>query len=215
MEIVVYTMQHYDEVTALMHRTPGVSLRDAPPFALVALLTGFSNTALPGAPLPLALDPVGALGCSLLTSSEVVTSTSADGAGRATVRFQVPSTPGVRGLRAYQQFVVVDAAANALGLVFTQGASSEIARWYATAASCRRPASASSCARVAHAGWNLSRSGSCSPAINTSPASGPSTRATAAARATRAPSVGATVLSASVRWRTPAQSMLPVRRRAA
>jgi len=29
MQIIVYTMAHYDEVTALMQRTPGVSLSDA------------------------------------------------------------------------------------------------------------------------------------------------------------------------------------------
>lgn len=29
MDIIVYTMDRYDEVTALMRRTPGVSLRDA------------------------------------------------------------------------------------------------------------------------------------------------------------------------------------------
>jgi ribosomal protein S18 acetylase RimI-like enzyme len=28
-QIIVYTMAHYDEVTALMRRTPGMSLRDA------------------------------------------------------------------------------------------------------------------------------------------------------------------------------------------
>ena len=29
MQLILYTMAHYDEVTALMRRTPGVSLRDA------------------------------------------------------------------------------------------------------------------------------------------------------------------------------------------
>ena len=86
---------------------------------------------------------------------------------------------------------------------------SEIARANAWAASSTAPASASRCARVAQAGWNRCTA---SPAIASSaarPASGPSTLPTAAACATRAPSVGATRISAAWSVRRACQSVPP------
>lgn len=98
-----------------------VVLRDAPPNAPTALAHGWSRTTWGGAPLPLDLGPLGAPGCRLLTDWFLLIAAPADAVGQAAIRYAIPNDPNLTGVGFYQQFLVLDPAANALGLSVSNG----------------------------------------------------------------------------------------------
>ncbi|MCC6781211.1 MAG: hypothetical protein IT457_00085 [Planctomycetes bacterium] len=78
---------------------------------------GWSNTSFGAVNLPLALAPYGAPGCSLLASQELAYGIGAP----STFGVAVPYLPGVAGLTFYAQSIVLDPAANALGITSSNG----------------------------------------------------------------------------------------------
>jgi len=76
----------------------------ADPGAAVAFWLGGSETSYAGASLPLALDPLGGVGCDLLCSIDVVKFAQADANGVATWSLSVPNQPMFQGLDVYAQF---------------------------------------------------------------------------------------------------------------
>ncbi|MBK9388369.1 MAG: hypothetical protein IPN34_26410 [Planctomycetes bacterium] len=85
----------------------------------VFLQIGLSSALWNGIPLPLSLQPLGAAGCSLLVSDEVVIGGS--GVQTASFALPVPSAPLYFGVNAYFQALVFEPGANALGLTVSNG----------------------------------------------------------------------------------------------
>ncbi len=97
-------------------RSYTTELRDALASSPAFRITGVSRELLNGAiPLPFALDGVGAPGCALRVSSEVVDGFAVNGFGRGALPTPVPNVASLLGVTVYQQCLVLDAAANALG----------------------------------------------------------------------------------------------------
>lgn len=101
-------------------------LTQAAPNAIAIFITGLSNTSWSGAPLPLSFAPLGAPGCSLLASFDILDWTTTNAAGRGSIDFQTPMDFSMLGLHFYNQFAVLDPAANALGFAFTNGGAGVI-----------------------------------------------------------------------------------------
>ena len=90
------------------------------PTGPAALVLGGSSTTWGGTPLPLDLAPLGAAGCALRASPDVALP-MVPGSGGPSFTFTVPSSVALVGAEFFAQATAGDAAANALGLVFSQG----------------------------------------------------------------------------------------------
>lgn len=104
----------------------GVRLSRALPGSGAVLLTGSSSSSWLGVGLPLSLGLAGAPGCTVLASGEVQTPVQVDAAGAAAVVMRVPATPSLVSLSLFQQWLILDAAANPLGLVLTAGGEGRV-----------------------------------------------------------------------------------------
>ena len=94
-------------------------LRVAPAVApLHFMIAGTSTTAWHGAPLPLDLASLGAPGCRLHTSLDVLAAFPANG-GTGTWSLALPNDPAAIGFVFHCQALVVDATANAFGAVLS------------------------------------------------------------------------------------------------
>jgi hypothetical protein len=94
----------------------------------VLLFLGGSNTQYGALPLPLDLTGVGAAGCTLYTSLDILYPTLSDGLGNATVSIAVPSDPLLENGVFYSQALILDAQANQFGLVLTRAGTSKIGK---------------------------------------------------------------------------------------
>jgi hypothetical protein len=97
-----------------------VVLRGAPALAPASLVHGLSATLLGMLPLPLDLGFAGASGCVLGTSTDVALPAQVNATGQAFVRLTVTNSPALIGYEFFNQFVILDAAANALGITTTE-----------------------------------------------------------------------------------------------
>ena len=82
-------------------------------------VVGLSDRFLGPVTLPIDLTLWGAPGCSLYSSQELILGPLAPQNRRSTTRINVPSFPGLVGARSYFQGIVLDPAANTLGLSTT------------------------------------------------------------------------------------------------
>ena len=100
-----------------------VELHNVAPGSRAFCFAGTSNTNFGPLALPVELGSVGAPGCWLLTNHVLVHDESAtgvgSGGGSATFDWPVPPDPQLIGGRVFFQAIVVDPAANALGLTST------------------------------------------------------------------------------------------------
>lgn len=103
-----------------------IGLSQAKPNTAAGLITGFSQTKYGAFQLPLDLTPFGAPGCNLLTSFDIMIPAAVDGSGAASSKFAIPNDTKLRGLIFYNQYFVLDAAINALGLVWSNAAKATI-----------------------------------------------------------------------------------------
>ncbi|MFN3244187.1 MAG: S8 family serine peptidase [Planctomycetota bacterium] len=96
-----------------------VDLSDALPSTFAVLVQGLSDQTFPGGTLPATLP--GTQGCDILVSPEVTDAivTDAQGAGSQTI--SVPNSSALEGLDVFYQWVVLDAQANGIGLVTSNG----------------------------------------------------------------------------------------------
>jgi hypothetical protein len=99
-----------------------VTLGQARPNAPALLLFGASNQSWSGLSLPFDLGALGATGCQTLASGELILPVTTRSTGSATITFDIPSNIYILGGRFYNQFAVVDAAANRLGLALSNAA---------------------------------------------------------------------------------------------
>jgi hypothetical protein len=90
------------------------------PSALAILAIGFNRDTAAAQPLPLPLSLfIAAPGCWLLSDPAVNLLTFSDAFGLSAVNFPMPLNAGLRGINAYGQWFVFDAAANVAGVVTT------------------------------------------------------------------------------------------------
>ena len=97
-----------------------VTLINASPGTLVLHALGYSATNWNGVPLPFDLSGAGAPGCALLVNLIILqggaTTGIGPGGGTATVTWPVPADPLLRGAQFLSQALVIDGAANPLGI---------------------------------------------------------------------------------------------------
>ena len=91
------------------------------------LLLGLSRDAWGAVPLPLALDFVGAPGCSLLCSLDTALAMQGGG-GDATWEIAICDCANGIGRHFYVQAAVIDPGWNALGVVFSNGLDGVLGR---------------------------------------------------------------------------------------
>ncbi|MGC6486155.1 MAG: hypothetical protein ACON4Z_00785 [Planctomycetota bacterium] len=105
----------------ILGTTYNLDCADALGSSLAVLVSGYSNTSGGGLTLPAPLP--NAPGCDLLVSPDLTLATSTSAAGTASLGFAVPNVSALAGFGLYHQWVVLDAAANALGLTVSNGVS--------------------------------------------------------------------------------------------
>ncbi len=105
----------------ILGTTYNLDCADALPSSLAVLVSGYSNTSGGGLTLPAPLP--NAPGCELLVSPDVTLPAATSAAGAASLGFAVPNNSALAGFALYHQWVVLDAAANTLGLTVSNGVS--------------------------------------------------------------------------------------------
>ncbi|MFO1078173.1 MAG: hypothetical protein U1E73_10675 [Planctomycetota bacterium] len=114
---------------------PTLSPRDMPQFgsqqpidldqarasSFAFFVTGLSDAAFLGNPLPFSLGTFGAPGCALWASADSYQLVNTNAAGHARAFFNVPMNFAFAGLHFYNQFLVFDPPANALGIAVSPG----------------------------------------------------------------------------------------------
>jgi hypothetical protein len=103
-----------------------VHLEFAAPSSVSLLFFGRSDRDWNGVPLPFDLGPLGAPGCRLLASGQVIDLVATDGNGSGSHTYHVPDDRTVLGAVSYNHHVVLDRQANPLGLVTTRGGRGQI-----------------------------------------------------------------------------------------
>ena len=96
-----------------------LTLVGAEPASAAVAWLGVSDQAWEGFALPLDLAFLGAPGCQLLTSGELAFVQLASPSGEAAQSLPLPNNPALIGASVYAQWSVLEAGANALGLVFS------------------------------------------------------------------------------------------------
>ena len=89
----------------------------APPSALAWNVIGGSNTTFSGLPLPFDCAPLGAAGCRIYCSQDVILGSGTDASGSASVTLTYPRDRALAGQTYFTQFLVYDPPANQLDLV--------------------------------------------------------------------------------------------------
>lgn len=98
-----------------------VRLSQCRPSSFAILLLGLSDTFYNNTPLPLDLGAYGAPGCTLLTSPDDQRILLVDSAGAANLQYNIPNNFYLLNLQFYNQALVADGPANALGFAVTNG----------------------------------------------------------------------------------------------
>jgi len=87
-----------------------------------AAIIGSSNTTWGSVKLPLDLSGIGANGCSLLVSLDLLFGSKTDKNGTAELPLSIPKDTALKGKSFYAQWLVFDQSANAFGIVLSDGA---------------------------------------------------------------------------------------------
>jgi hypothetical protein len=105
-----------------------VNLSSAPALRSATLLLGASNTKWIALNLPFDLRPLGAAGCSVLTSGEITVGVTTSPFGLASVPITIPNDLSIVDSVFFDQFYVIDPAANQLGITWSNGGRGQIGR---------------------------------------------------------------------------------------
>jgi hypothetical protein len=103
-----------------------VNVTATPANGLALLLTGFSKTQWGAINLPFDLSGVGAPGCSVLASGDVIDAVATNALGIGTWQFSVPNSASLCGGSVFHQYLVADSTANNLGFTTTSAAESKL-----------------------------------------------------------------------------------------
>ncbi|MGE3171960.1 MAG: hypothetical protein AB7O97_04990 [Planctomycetota bacterium] len=103
-----------------------LTLAEGQPGGFGVLWVGADTAAFGGLPLPLALLPFGAPGCSLYVAPILQLAVPLDSAGRGALPLPIPNDPALQGASFHGQGAAFAPGANAAGLLFTGGLSVEV-----------------------------------------------------------------------------------------
>lgn len=112
--------------SALVGSNWNVTIAAGPASSAGVLILGASNTTYGGLPLPLALDALGATGCTLHASLDATLPAVTNTSGNGTVTIPVPNQAPLTGATLFVQAALADIFANQLGLVTSRSASATI-----------------------------------------------------------------------------------------
>ena len=97
-----------------------VYVDDVKPSSPLILLTGTSKFSWGPIPLPFDLKPLGSPGCKILLAPDLYSFASSDAAGEGQAAFPLPNDKEFAGATFFQQWLVLDPAANAGSLVLSK-----------------------------------------------------------------------------------------------
>ena len=106
--------------------TYDVTLQGAVANAPALLVLGDSDVVWQGAALPLSLAALGAAGCELLVAADATQLLSTDASGAAAVPIAVPNDPALLDAPFFEQFAVLDPAANSFGFAFSNAGAAVV-----------------------------------------------------------------------------------------
>jgi hypothetical protein len=101
-------------------------LRNGPPDRMTLLFIGSSNQQWGGLPLPFDLAGAGAPGCQLLAAGDMLWPLATNGSGYTSAVLSIPQDMSLALARFYNQFAILDPAANKLGVITTNGGEARI-----------------------------------------------------------------------------------------
>ena len=101
-----------------------LQLADALPLTIGALASGLTDEFYQGIPLPVTLP--GTVDCELLVAGDVLDVVVTDANGDAGFQMAIPNDPSVVGARLFHQWVLLDEAANQLGIVLSDAARASV-----------------------------------------------------------------------------------------
>ena len=104
--------------------TYNLDLAEAPGATFAVLASGLSDQTWSGGSLPVALP--GAPGCDLLIDPIVLSASMTSTGGTASGAIAVPNSAGLVGTDVFHQWVILDGAANSLGLVTSDAGRARI-----------------------------------------------------------------------------------------
>ncbi|MEZ5965469.1 MAG: hypothetical protein R3F56_16670 [Planctomycetota bacterium] len=111
----------YSTSTPQIGNTFRVRVAQCRPSTPALMLLGASSSRFNGLPLPFDLGILGAPGCPLLASAEVMQTMTINSSGAGSIQYSLPNTIYLLSQRFYNQALVVDPAANVLGLAVSNG----------------------------------------------------------------------------------------------
>ncbi len=103
-----------------------VELRKVIPNTVAVLFTGVSNKLWGPVPLPFDMGPIGAKGCFLLSSTEILQVWPANAQGEVDAVLDVPKNKALLGFTFFHQWLVLDKKANRLGLITTNAVRARV-----------------------------------------------------------------------------------------
>ncbi|MCA8971418.1 MAG: hypothetical protein KDC95_16615, partial [Planctomycetes bacterium] len=106
--------------------TADLSLSGAVPTSAAAFVLGLSDTTWGALTLPIDLTVLGATGCSLYASMDVVVAVPTSATGTASIAIKIPPIASLSGARFFTQFFAFDIAANSLGMTLTNAVTGTI-----------------------------------------------------------------------------------------
>lgn len=108
------------DATPVLGGKSNVHVDDVAASLAVILFFGTSDQAFGALRLPFALDALGAASCTLRSDALLIFASVADASGRAAFPLAFPSDQRLKGLPVTTQALVLDAKANALGIVLSR-----------------------------------------------------------------------------------------------
>ena len=102
--------------------TFNLKITGAPANGMTFLAWGVSNEVDALSPLPFSLAPLGAPGCTLWSSMDLLLPGIADAGGNQSLPLVIPNVPGLIGKYFFNQAVVADPAANSAGMLVSNSA---------------------------------------------------------------------------------------------
>lgn len=112
--------------TPVLGKTFSVDLSSARANTAAGFIVGGSNTKWGSVNLPLDLTPLNAKGCKLLVAPDLITGVPVGASGTASIKIPIPNQKSLIGVQWHNQFLVLDAKANGLGMAFSNGGSAKV-----------------------------------------------------------------------------------------
>ena len=123
------TPAHAGSGTPELGQTISLRTTSGPRNGVAVLILGASRVSWNGIRLPLSLAALGAGGCDLLASADLMLTQSLNFAGVGSTDIAIPASTALVSSHVYSQTAPVDLRANTLGLVFSNGLDTRVGGW--------------------------------------------------------------------------------------